>query len=120
MDKMQTYHAFWNSFKIKAYDQYTTPDDATFPYITYEAASDDFGNILYLSASLWYRSESWVDITLKAQEIANYISRGGKMIPYNGGAMWIRTRSPWAQRMNDPSDDMIRRMILNFTVEFEE
>ena len=54
----------------------------------------------------------------KEEQIAEFIGRGGVMISYDGGSMWIQKASPWAQRMNDPSDEMIRRIVLNVTIEF--
>lgn len=126
MNKMQTLHAFWSSFGIPAFDENSVPDEkeridlygAAFPYITYEASSDDFGNQLAQTSSLWYRSSSWADITAKEEQIAEFIGRGGVMIAYDGGSMWIQKASPWAQRMNDPSDELIRRIVLNVTIEF--
>ena len=118
MNKMQTLHSFWSGFGLKAYDENTVPDNAVLPYITYEAASNDFGSSVALSASVWYRSSSWSDITAKEQEIADFIGRGGRMIAYDGGAMWIVKNTPWAQRMSEPSDDTIRRIVLNISIEF--
>lgn len=118
MDKLQTLQAFWSGFGLKAYDETSVPDNAQLPYITYEASSDDFGNRMLRSASLWYRSSSWAAITEKEQEISDFITRGGRMLNYNGGAMWIQKATPWAQRMNDPSDDMIRRIVLSIAIEF--
>ncbi len=118
MNKVQALHAFWSGFGLKAYDENSVPDGAVLPYLTYEVSSDSFGNALPLTASLWYRDSSWAAITAKEQEISDYIGRGGRMIAFDGGAFWLQKASPWAQRMNDPSDDMIRRMILNISVEY--
>ena len=118
MDKMQTLHSFWSGFGLMAYDENTVPDNAQLPYITYEASDDDFGNPLYLTANVWYRSSSWTEVTAKEKEISNYITRGGKTIPYDGGLMWIQKRNPWAQRLTDSSNYDIRRIVLNVTVEF--
>lgn len=120
MNKMQALNAFWNGFSLKAYDEHTVPDDANLPYITYEASNDDFGNQLAQSASLWYRDPSWAAITAKEQEISDFITRGGRMISYTNGAIWIRRGSPWAQRMDDPNDSAIRRIVLNVVIEFLE
>ena len=54
----------------------------------------------------------------RAQEIADYITRGGRMLKYDDGAMWLQKGSPWAQRMDDPSDEMIRRIVLTVAIEF--
>lgn len=118
MDKMQALHSFWKSFNLPAYDENTVPDDAGSRYLTYEASDDSFGYEIAQSASLWYRDSSWVNITAKEQQISDFIGRGGRMIAYEGGAIWIQKARPWAQRMNDPSDDMMRRIVLNITVEF--
>lgn len=126
MDKVRALHTFWNGFGIPAYDESTVPSKeerialhgTAFPYITYEMSTDSFGNTLVQTASLWYRDSSWAGITAKAEEISDFITRGGRMIVYDIGAMWIQKASPWAQRMSEPSDDMVRRIIMNITVEF--
>lgn len=118
MNKMQALHQFWSGFSIPAYDENSVPDNAPLPYITYEATSDDFGHMVAQTASLWYRSSSWSDITSKETEISQYISRGGRMIAFDGGSMWIQRATPWAQRMNDPSDENIRRIVLNVMIEY--
>lgn len=118
MNAMQALQAFWSSFGLPAYSEYTVPDNAKFPYITYEASDDFFGEILGLTVSLWYRSPSWAAITEKSQEIADFIGRGGRSIACDGGAIWIKWGTPWAQRLDDPADSMIRRIVLNLEVEF--
>lgn len=120
MDKLQAYHSFWSSFGWKAYDETSVPDTATLPYITYEASTDYFNNELALTGSLWARSTSWVEITAKEKEIAERIGRGGAIILYDSGGFWIKRGNPWAQRMSDSSDDMIRRMVLNISLEYIE
>lgn len=118
MNKIQTLHKFWSGFGLKAYDENSVPDNAQLPYITYEASSDSFGNMLNQSASIWYRDSSWASITEKAEEIASFITRGGRMVKYDDGAMWIQRAMPWAQRLEEPSDDTIRRIILNINIEY--
>lgn len=126
MNKMQTLHAFWSGFGIPAFDEGSVPDESeriaaygsAFPYITYEVSSDDFGSQIPMTASLWYRSTSWQDVTAKEQQISDYIGRGGRMIAYSGGAMWVQKATPWAQRLEDPSDETIRRIVLNIQVEY--
>lgn len=100
-----------------AYDEATVSEEAQLPYITYTAADDDFGYSVSLTASIWYRSYSWEGITKKAEEISERITRGGVMVPYDGGAMLIRKGSPFAQRVRD-EDDTIRRIYINVEIEF--
>lgn len=118
MNALQALQAFWSDFSIPAYDENTVPDNAELPYITYEASSEFFGVEVAQTANIYYRSTSWAAITEKEQEIANRITRGGLFIACDNGALWIKRATPWAQRMGDQSDDMIRRIVLNYTVEF--
>ena len=122
MTKAEALHAFWNSFGLKAYEENyipPTPSDVPdFPYITYQAQTDSFGNEVALSASVWYRSRSWAAINEKTEEISRSISRGGKLLRCDDGAIWMKRGSPFAQSMGDPSDIMIKRKYLNLTAEF--
>ena len=118
MNRAQALHSFWSGFGLKAYDETSVPDNAKLPYITYSVADNDFDQATPLNASLWYRSNSWVEITEKTEQIANSITRGGRMVSYDDGALWICKGNPWAQRMSDPSNYDIRRMLLSVIVEY--
>lgn len=118
MNAVQALHSFWSSFGWNAYDEQTVPDDAILPYITYESSNDFFGNTVVQTISLWTRSTSWAEITQKEQEIAEYIGRGGRQILCDGGSIWIKRASPWAQRLFSESDDGVRRIVLNVELEF--
>ena len=118
MTKASAIYQFWNSFGLTAYEENTVPDNATFPYITYQLVTDSFGREAPVTASLWYRSESWTAINAKTEEISQKISRGGKIIPCDGGAIWLKRGQPFAQNMRDESDDLIKRKYLNITAEF--
>ena len=118
MTKAAAIYQFWNSFGLTAYEENTVPGDAAFPYITYQLVTDSFYREIPLTASLWYRGESWTDINAKTEEISQKISRGGKIIPCDGGAIWLKRGQPFAQNMGDESDNLIKRKYLNITAEF--
>ena len=118
MTKAAAIYQFWNSFGLTAYEENSVPDDATFPYITYQLVTDSFDREIPITASLWYRSESWTGINAKTEEISQKISRGGKIIACDGGAIWLKRGQPFAQNMGDESDDLIKRKYLNITAEF--
>lgn len=117
MDKSQALDVFFNSFGWDAYDENTVADDEQLPYLTYENSTSNIGNTVFLSASLWDRSNSWATVEHKAREIAEYLGTGGGSIVFDGGMMMIKQGSPFSQRLAD-DDDTIRRIILNFAVEF--
>ena len=118
MTKAAAIYQFWNSFGLTAYDENTVPTDAAFPYITYQLVTDSFDREVPVTASLWYRSESWTAINAKTEEISQKISRGGKIIACDGGAIWLKRGQPFAQNMGDESDNLIKRKYLNIAVEF--
>ena len=118
MTKAAAIYQFWNSFGLTAYEENTVPTDAVFPYITYQLVTDSFDREIPLTASIWYRSESWTAINAKTEEISQKISRGGKIISCDGGVIWLKRGQPFAQSMVDKSDDLIKRKYLNITAEF--
>ena len=119
MDKSQAIHKFWSSFSIPAYDENSVPDDAQMPYITYNVVTNSIGNVSLLTASVWYRSTSWFEISKKVDEIAEKLaSNGFYSDTLDSGVMWLVQGNPFAQRMSDPEDDMIRRYYLNVSAEF--
>lgn len=117
-DKWTALHAFWNRFGIPAYDENTVPENAELPYITYEGQVSSFDEIVFTTASIWYKSNSWAEISRKAEEISDYIG-GGAGEPYDGGRLWVTRGAPFAQRMSDESDTQIRRVIIQITAEYQ-
>lgn len=121
MNKAQAIHDFWSSFGLLAIDEQSAYDeqDIELPanYITYEVQTANFGDPIQLTASLWYYSTSWEEITEKTNEIAVYIGYGGRMLTVDGGYVWIKLGQPFAQRMAVEQENY-RRMILNITVDF--
>jgi hypothetical protein len=119
MDKAQALQTFWESFGIPAYEQTTVPETAKMPYITYSVSTDSLDNVVNMTASVWYHSTSWKDISEKTEQIARYIvGMNPPSIKFDGGRLYIAKGNPFAQRMADPNDDMIRRMYLNIQAEY--
>lgn len=118
LDKWQALQQFWSSFGIPAYDENTVEDDAEMPYITYEASIGSYNTTLSLSANIWYRSTTWKDISRKAQEILDYIGESYTSYSIKGGYLYIPKDNITIQRMRDDSDDLIRRILIQYTCEF--
>lgn len=121
MTKAAAIQAFYSSFGLEAFEEnalLARKDMPEFPYISYEFSTDSFDYEIPLTLNLWYRSEKWVDINAKTEEISKAISRGGKIIPCDGGAIWIKRGSPFARSMGDESDNLIKRKVINVIVEY--
>lgn len=117
MDKEQALQSFFSQFDVPAYDEYTVPEDAVLPYITYETITDNFGAQNVLTASIWDRNTSWASVIGILHKIENKLGYGGQTINYDGGLLWVKRGMPFAQRMND-TDDSIRRIVLNLEIEY--
>lgn len=119
MIKEAAMHQFWSSFSIPAYEESTAPDGAALPYITYNlsTASGIDDNSVYMSGNIWYKSMSWTDITAKANQISEHLKNGG-VIKVDNGYLWIRKGTPFAIRMEEPSDETIRRININIEVDY--
>ena len=125
MNKAEAIYNFWSSFGLPAIDEQSAYDPETlrqlnidFPYITFQTGIGDFSQDVSLSADLYYRSTSWAEIEAKAAEIAEFIGMGGKIVRYDGGAVWIKRGSPMYQRMSADNPFDIRRIHININAEF--
>jgi hypothetical protein len=119
MTKGQAIQAFWESFGLTAYDETSVPDDAPFPYITYQVHTSSIGELCITNVSIWYRSYSWKEISEKTEEISEAITKmNPPSVKIDGGRLYITKGVPFAQRMRDENDDAIRRMLLNINYEF--
>lgn len=117
MNKTQALEKFFNSFGIPAYPVTSVPTTETFPYMTYEAVTGFWGNQSGITVNLWYYTESEALPNAKAEEIGSAIGDGGVMLPYDGGAIWVRRGDPWCQPIEDEEKN-IKRRYLNVTAEF--
>ena len=119
MTKGQAIQAFWESFGLTAYDETSVPDDAPFPYITYQVHTSSLDGLCITNASIWYRSYSWKEISEKTEQISKAIAQmNPPSVKIDGGRLYITKGVPFAQRMSDSADDAIRRMLLNVNYEF--
>ena len=120
MNKETALHSFWNSFGVPAYDETTVPNrkDRTYPYITYNMATDSLGNVVSLHASLWFQSNSWVGVTNLKDAIAKRITGDRfETVKFDDGYIYIVGGTPFAQRVDD-EDDTIKRIYINAQADF--
>ena len=120
MDKWQAQHDFWSSFGVPAYEEHSVPDDQrdTFPRITYESATSTFEDLVSITASIWTRSTSWKQADLLSNAIEEHIKGMGCPVIDDGRYRVFIGNTTFAQKMDDPNDDQIKRIVLNVTFEF--
>lgn len=119
MTKEAAIFQFWGQF-LPAYEENIVPtgkDAPKFPYITYQVVTDNFDSEVPMTASVWDESMSWSNINKIVSDISETIG-DGLFIRCDGGKIWIKKGTPFAQNMGDESNDLIRRKYLNITAEF--
>lgn len=121
MTKYQAIYQFFSGFGLNAYPDVSVPTAGdgmpNFPYITYNAPETSDMGMVQVTANLWYRGESWVEINAKTDEIGKAIERA-KIIECDDGGMIIRKGTPFAQPLADDNDDMVKRKYLIFEVTY--
>jgi len=118
VNKYQALQNFWGSFGLTAYDTYSVPTNAKLPCLTYSVSIGALDEPLFMSASLWYRSDTWTEIDNKANEIEARLNTSGIILPLDHGFLFLFRGSPFAQRLNDSSDVRIKRIYFNIGAEF--
>ena len=111
---------FFSSFDMPAYAAAATPSDAEFPYLTYDLVVGDWdSDEVNMTVNLWFRTDSEAAPNAKVSQISNVIGRGGIRVKCDGGLLWIKKGSPFAQAMLvDGEDEKIKRRYLNVDVEY--
>ena len=113
-------YQFMSGFGIPAYAATATPSDAEFPYITYDLVlTEDWAtNEANMPVNVWYRTDSEAIPNAKVREIGRALGIGGVTLPCDGGIVWLKKGSPWAQAVRvEGEDDKIKRRYVNVNVE---
>lgn len=119
MTKAAALHQFFSGFGMPAYTTTSVPDDAIFPYLTYELITSAWEEgETALTVNLWFYTESEAIPNAKAQQMSDTIGMGGKTIQCDGGMVWIKRGSPWCQSLSDDTAPGIKRRYINITAEY--
>lgn len=113
-------YQFMSSFGIPAYAAASAPSDAEFPYITYDLVVGEWMQAeVNMPANVWYRTDSEAEPNAKVREIGAVLGNGGKTVPCDGGMLWFKKGSPWAQAVRvEGEDDKVKRRYINVNVEY--
>lgn len=112
-------YQFMSSFGIPAYAATATPSDAEFPYITYDLVLGEWmqGEV-NMPVNVWYRTDGEAEPNAKVREMSNRID-GGVMLACDGGFVWVKKGSPWAQAVRvEGEDDKVKRRYVNVNLEY--
>ena len=113
-------YKFLSGFGIPAYAASSVPDQAEFPYLTYELVLGVWmREEVNMPVNVWYRGESEATPNAKVREISEAIGLGGVTLPCDGGMLWLKKGSPWAQAMTvEGEDEKVKRRYVNINIEY--
>lgn len=109
---------FFSQFELTAYPVTSVPDTVEFPYITYTPYIGVWEGTATITCELWYYTSSEAIPNAKVKEISDYIGLGGKIVPCDGGALWFKHGSPFAQSLRDEVSVDIKRRYININIDF--
>lgn len=118
MTKDKALHAFFSSFGLPAYPVNNVPDDLTFPWLTYELSVGGFGYSVAITVHLYHHSTSEAIPNQKAEAICDSLRNGGRIVQYDGGAVWITLGTPEWFAQPDQGDRMLKHRIINMTLQY--
>ncbi len=119
MTKAAALHQFFSSFGMTAYTATSVPEDAIFPYLTYELITSAWeGGETGLTVNLWFYTDSEAVPNAKAEELSAALGIGGKVLPCDGGYIWLKRGVPWCQSLRDETSPEIKRRYINITAEY--
>lgn len=107
-DILAALYAFWSQFGIPAYLSDQVPEKATYPYITYTAASGAAFSTSVIVAYAWYKggNETNTDRRKIADAIADAIPNRGALIELpSGGCLVLDRGSDFQTLYQDPEDE---------------
>lgn len=111
-------HEFFSSFGIKAYPNTSVPEVTEFPWLVYEIPGGYWGDApVSGQIRLWYHTASESIPNEKVRQIAEAIGLGGKLLGYDGGAVWITRGQPWVNNIPDEADASTKCKALNLMLE---
>lgn len=112
-------YKFYSGFSIPAYAEYSVPDDAKLPYITYTVPQSELFSSATHQARVWYATDkgapSNVEVNAKADEVIAAIGRGVKLPAGRGFICIYPGTGTLAQ--HQPSDDGTRIVYLNLELD---
>lgn len=110
----------WNGGHMRFYVSTSDPEDAIFPYGTYELITGAWGDEpVGLTVNLWFYTESEAIPNAKAQAISEAIGYGGVRIKCDDGYIWLKRGSPWCRSLSDETSPTIKRRYINITAEYQ-
>lgn len=113
-------YSFLTDAGYPVYAQSSVPDGAEFPYVTYTLTVGDWeSGEVNIPVSMWFRTSSEAVPNSAVRRLGEMVPMGGVTIPCDGGMLWVKRGSPWAQAVMVTEDEAgVKRRYVNLDVEY--
>lgn len=113
-------YQFLSGFGVPAYAATATPSDAEFPYITYDLVLGRWnGGEVNMPVNVWFRTDGEAAPNALVRQLSRALRDGGVQVPCDGGTIWLKKGSPWAQSVRvEGEDDKVKRRYVNINIEY--
>lgn len=105
----KTLYSYFNGFGASAFLENTVPVGTPFPYITYTLSYQDEYEDNLVQARLWTKSSSMIQVADLTDKIETNIGNGITIKGADGGTIWLKKGSPFAQFITD--DDITLKIV---------
>lgn len=112
-------YGFLSGAGVPAYPTSSVPEGAAFPYLTYDLSVGywDSGEV-NVPVRIWDRTTSEAKMNAAVRAMGSLIPRGGTLVSCDGGVLWVKRGTPWAQALEDGTDPTVKSRYLNVDIEF--
>ena len=107
---------FFSGFGLPAYVEYSPPEDAQLPYITYQAIEPSWDETLPSYARVFYRSTSYVALHTKVDQILALIGKGKSHSIHTPSGCVILSDGK-SQDMPMEGDDTLKVAYITFNIQ---
>ncbi len=109
-------YSFFGGFGIPAYLEDNIPASAALPYLTYQPTiPGGWNESATFHARLWYPSSNGRTSILQTEDAIGAALQDSTTFSCEGGAIVLRTGSPWAQPLDNPPEGYLCEY-LNFEI----
>lgn len=113
------FQTLMEGFGMPAYAATSVPDDATYPYLTYSLTTGYWmGGDTNVTVNVWDRTTSEAVMNAYVREIGKTIGVGGVTVRCDGGMLFVKRGSPWAQPVQVADDPTVKQRYMNVDVDF--
>ena len=110
-------YRFFSSFGLPAFPEYSVPDEAQLPYITYQLIEPDWDDGGTFYARVWYRTTTYTAINAKLDQIKAAVGEAVSLPFDSCGAVYLMKGTPFIQYMPMEGDDTLKVAYLNFNIQ---